>query len=229
MKLHSLFINITIFALVVLFFICPPLFAFSNGINTDVFSEWTFPLQQLILFVLALFLYFFSKELKTHKISIPSKKVYFVFYIFTPFLFTFLLLFFTSLIFSFLSTLEISKNLFPVKNNLVVQNPDSFITWIYCILNFIFAAFYEEVIFRFYFIQEALFIFNKNSKKWLAWSLEIITLLLFALSHFYLGWLSVFNAAVAHVILRICYKKSGSIFPGFAAHFCYNIISLILL
>ena len=30
-------------------------------------------------------------------------------------------------------------------------------------------------------------------------------------------------------ILRICFNKSESIFPGFLAHFIYNIISLILL
>lgn len=227
MKLHSLFFNIFLFVLVLIFLICPSLISvFTTSVEYSNFTQWNFPCQQGILFFVAIGLFLISKNLdpKKQRKSI-STSVYFVFYIITPFIFTFLLLFCNSLIFSFLSTL----NIFGKTVNITVNIPDSFITWIYCILNFLFAAFFEEVIYRYYFIDELNILLNKSNRKSLLWIFEVAGLLVFAISHYYLGILSVFNAAIAHIILRICYKKSGNIFPGFFAHFCYNIISLILL
>ncbi|MCF0126639.1 MAG: CPBP family intramembrane metalloprotease [Clostridia bacterium] len=56
---------------------------------------------------------------------------------------------------------------------------------------------------------------------------EIISLILFALGHIYLGLLAVINAAFAYFILRLCYKKTGSLIPGITAHFIYNILQLV--
>lgn len=227
MKLH---INIFVFLFVILFLISPSLISsFVTSTSITTFTQWNFPLQQGILAIIALLVYFLNPELKKQNEILEtkniSKKFHFVFYIITPFIFTFLLLFFNSLIFSFLSTLEFFKS----SQQISVINPDSFIKWIYCILNFIFAAFFEEIIYRFYFIDELNFLFNKSNKKSLFWIFEIFGLVIFAISHYYMGFLAVINAAFGHIILRICYKKSKSIIPGFFAHFCYNIISLILL
>lgn len=226
MKLHSLFFYIILFVLVSVFFICPSLLSvFINYNGNPSFTEWSFPLQQAILFLIACLIYFVTPNLKQEKKITLPKAVYFVFFIITPFIFTFLLLFCNSLVFSFLSTLDFFK----ISTEIPVSIPYSFTGWIWCILNFFFAAFFEEIIYRYYFIDELNVFFNKSDKKTLRFIFELAGLLIFSLSHFYMGILSVFNAAIAHVILRLCYKKSGSIVPGFLAHFCYNIISLILL
>ena len=57
---------------------------------------------------------------------------------------------------------------------------------------------------------------------------EIITIILFALGHKYLGIFAVINACIACVILRICYIKTKNIFAGTIAHFMYNFVSLLL-
>ncbi len=113
-------------------------------------------------------------------------------------------------------------------NNIEVVLPDSVISWIFCILDFFLAAFYEEIIYRFY-LTDGFVHFFRQPNKILIYFSEILTLFLFSIGHLYLGWISVLNAAVAHVILRLTYKSCKSILPGFLAHFFYNIISLILL
>ena len=50
--------------------------------------------------------------------------------------------------------------------------------------------------------------------------------LLFAFSHRYMGIPAVINALLCGIVLRICYKKTGSIFCGTAAHGCYNLTLL---
>ena len=44
-----------------------------------------------------------------------------------------------------------------------------------------------------------------------------------------LGIAAVINAAIAHVVLRFLYKKTGLIWNCVIIHFLYNMISLILL
>ena len=58
---------------------------------------------------------------------------------------------------------------------------------------------------------------------------EITGLIFFALAHLYLGIAAVVNAAFAHVVLRLLYKKTNFIWNCVIIHFIYNIISLILL
>lgn len=229
MKLHSLFFNIIILVFVLVFCVFPPLLpVFTATPAANDFTTWSFPFQQFSYFILAFGIYLISGEIKQRQISrinFTNKKHYFFYKIFTPFLFTFAFLFFNSLIFSFISTLDIFQNQTDIK----VQLPADFSQWIFCILNFGFAAFYEEVIYRFYLIERLNITFNSKNKLALKIIFEVIGTILFALGHFYLGVLSVLNAAIAHLILRLCFKKSGNIYCGFAAHFAYNMISLILL
>ena len=58
---------------------------------------------------------------------------------------------------------------------------------------------------------------------------ELTGLLCFAFAHLYMGWISVLNAAFAHIFLRLCYKKIGKLWSCVLSHFIYNVISLILL
>ena len=85
-------------------------------------------------------------------------------------------------------------------------------------------------LYRFYFIEQ-LFLLVTRKKEWRTSRIlcEALGLLCFAFAHLYLGWISVLNAALAHIFLRLCFKKFGKLWPCVASHFIYNVISLILL
>lgn len=94
---------------------------------------------------------------------------------------------------------------------------------------FLISSFSEEVLYRVY-LPDVLYTVSEKklgSTKALAFS-EILSVLVFALSHRYLGIPAVINAGICGIFLRICYKKSGTVFAGFAAHFLYNIFMFIL-
>ena len=57
---------------------------------------------------------------------------------------------------------------------------------------------------------------------------ETLSVIAFALSHRYLGLPSVVNAFFAGIMLRIYCKKSGTLWTNTAAHFAYNMLSLVL-
>ena len=108
--------------------------------------------------------------------------------------------------------------------------------WIICICTLFFSAFYEEALYRIFVPEYLLSIFTSdlksNSAKMKKISCilcELFTLLLFALSHRYLGILSVINAAFAHIALRFFLKKDKNLFITVFAHFLYNLISLLLI
>ena len=109
------------------------------------------------------------------------------------------------------------------------KNKAQFRALFYCILKFCLAAFYEEVMYRLY-LPEQLKRFLKNTQNKITqiYIPEIITIILFALGHKYLGIFAVINACIACVILRICYLKTKNIFAGTIAHFMYNFTSLLL-
>lgn len=213
MKRHSFAIEIITFSLIFLFFIIPPFFITGENYNFDMFVKWDFPFQQLITAIIALFLYLSFHEQKKYWLKI------------FPALFSFCLLFCVSLFIKFFS-LIISAG----QTAVTIEFPHNPITWLFCILNFLFAAFFEEVIYRFYFIDALNVLISRVfSWKYIGLICEVSGCLVFAFAHLYLGFISVINAAFAHGILRICYKKSGSVWPGTLAHFAYNFISLLIL
>jgi|GEM_PF-1063439 len=57
---------------------------------------------------------------------------------------------------------------------------------------------------------------------------ETLSVIAFALSHRYLGLPSVVNAFFAGIMLRICCKKSGTLWTNTISHFAYNMLSLVL-
>lgn len=98
-------------------------------------------------------------------------------------------------------------------------------------------AFYEEVLYRLYlpavmimFSDKAydILVKNKNEKIEKTFKtasricIEIISVLVFAFSHFYLGWISVLNAFLCGIILRLCYLKNKTVLIGSVSHWLYN-------
>lgn len=108
--------------------------------------------------------------------------------------------------------------------------------WIVCIFTLFFSAFYEEALYRTFVPEYLLSIFTTDlkinsakTKKLSCILCESFALLLFALSHRYLGVFSVINAAFAHIALRFFLKKDKNLFITVFAHFLYNLISLLLI
>ena len=216
MKKHTLLSDIAVFLLIVFLFIIPPFFASSISAARPLFSGWGFPWYQLLLAFLGAVLLFFYYEKK-------DKRTLIVF----PVLFTFGMLFSISLICRFLS--EVLNGNDGLSSEMVVR-PAGFVQWIFCLINFFCAAFYEEVLYRFYFSDALYGLITKKKVFRFAWLLcEAAGLLCFAFAHLYMGWISVLNAALAHIFLRLCYKRTGKLWPCVASHFIYNVISLILL
>ena len=199
MKHKTALYEIIVFSLIFIFLIIPPFF--TAPVNADsVLFEWNFPFKQAGLCVFAVILFILSRNLNT-------KKGFFY-----PSMVVLAGLFLVALIIKLIS-----------KSDYKTPLPDSPVKWLFCVLTFLFAAVYEEIIYRFYF-SDALFRLINNT-----WLCEIVGLLFFAFAHFYLGIASVVNAALAHVVLRLLYKKTNLIWNCVLIHFIYNIISLILL
>jgi hypothetical protein len=224
MKSHSFRYTFFVF-LLLLFLIIPPLF-FANH-NSALFSQWNFPSQQLILFFIALLIYvFFIDKASMSKI----KFIYNIFYS----IFFLCILFAFSLLIRFFSTFFISVDEYKI------VPPRTFRDFSFCVLNFLFSAFYEESIYRIafpeYLILLVMDIAKKITKKDISNKMNLLikyvcdffAILIFSFSHLYLGIFSIINAAFAQVILRICYKKTDSIIPGTFAHFVYNLISVYI-
>ena len=207
MKRQSIIYEIIIFLLILVFLIIPPIFT-PQITNIGTLFSWTFPWKQAGLCIFTLVLYFLSKRLNEKK------------GIFYPSLIALSLLFFTAII------IKLITHSAPGENKSIM--PQGGIEVIFCLMTFALSAVYEEIIYRFYF-TDALKHLIPVEKKFVVIICEAAGLIVFAFAHFYLGWASVINAAVAHVILRFLYKKTNLIWNCVIVHFIYNVISLILL
>lgn len=223
MKFHSFYAQLIVFLLILLCFIIPPLVIPLFFSTTEVFVNWDFPFNQLLNFFILLALFIFCKHLKTE--SKLSGKSRFVFEILPCLIFSFCLLFFFEFLFS-----GISGFMHIEQENTIITRPENAYGWFCCILTFAVGAFNEEFLYRSYFADSLiLLLLGKLKEKPVMIVSEILCCLLFAFSHLYLGWFSVFNAACAHIVLRINYKKSHTIWTGVTVHFLYNLISLFLI
>ena len=92
------------------------------------------------------------------------------------------------------------------------------------------AAFYEEILYRFYLPESLKRNFkiltsgkldSKKSKQ-ADFVFELAPALIFAFSHIYLGFLAVLNAFFSGIILRICMRKTKSVFVPAIIHCIYN-------
>lgn len=214
MKLHTPTPRILIFFIMTLFPVILPLFTVSKEVS---FNWSVFPASQVYLFFFSLILIIANPELRPEKKDFPLwKKILLI-----PLAFLLLTLL------SFL--LQKLGNLITKGPAVHIQKPESSGQWIYCSMNFLFSSFYEEAVYRF-FLPEALIWLTRNVKdrKMAIADCEIISMILFSLGHIYMGFFSVLNAALAYIILRYCFRKTGSLVPGTMAHFAYNLFQLIV-
>lgn len=117
--------------------------------------------------------------------------------------------------------------------------PSSLFGWINFFFGVIFAAFFEEVIYRFYLPRTFREIFGKikifrnsdggQNNQRLSVFCEGLALLLFGLGHVYLGVLGFLNALVCGAVLRFCMIKTKSLWIPFGIHAVYNFLSFLIL
>lgn len=233
MKIHSFVTEILFFSIISLFFVIPPLFVNAPSVQHIDFT--LFSVQNFSHFVIAVFIFVFYKKLVENDEQISTKILKYLIY----FVVIFILLFGISFICNFSAQkLLNSENSF-VNSQVFVEIPQGFFDFLICIFNLLFAAFFEEVIYRFYIpfgIKNFLFrkVFDENQsksytifEKSILLFIEIVTMLIFSFSHKYLGIFSVVNAAVAHLVLRFSFIRSKSLIPSTLAHFFYNFVSLM--
>lgn len=217
MKKHTLLSDIAVFLLIFFILIVPPFFAAAISADNPLFQIKSFPWYPLLLAVFSSVLLYFYYEKIEKKLPL----------IFFQILYTYGLMFAFALFCQFLSITITGSN---ALGSEAVVKPQGVVRWIIYLLSFIFSAFYEEVIYRFYFPDALLSLITRKKDFRFSKSLcEILGLLVFAFGHQYLGWIAVLNAGFAHIFLRLCYKKTGKVWPGVIAHFIYNVVSLILL
>ena len=223
MKLHRFFGEIILFFSILVAFLLPPIFSQNQNFNSQF--EWNFPLNQLLLGVFAFFVFIFEQKNSNNYSFTNNSKKFFTKKNIIITAITFLSLCF---IVFFLETIAF----FLKSNNPQISGAplDKKIKIFFCLLNFIFSAFFEEVIYRLYLPQQLKRFFsniqNEKIKKYIP---ELITIILFALAHKYLGIYAMINAFFACIVLRICYIKTQNIITNTIAHFLYNITSLIIL
>ncbi len=106
--------------------------------------------------------------------------------------------------------------------------------WLLAIAALAAGAFYEECLYRAFLPEIPILLlaaakgdFFLRHEKALSAIVEGSCALLFAFSHRYLGTAAVINALLCGIVLRRCYKITGNILCGTAAHFCYNLILLL--
>jgi len=217
MKRRTFVLEIIIFALIVIFIIIPPFLtpSIASGAGAQkLLFDWSFPWSQLGLAVFALVLYFLLEKY----LNRARKKFFF------PSLLALSAIIFVALIIKFI-VLKISAD----GKFFYQPKPEKALEWLIAIVTFLLSALYEEVIYRFYFPEELIRLFNLKFSSKLNLLAESLALLAFAFAHYYLGIPALINAFFAHIILRLLYIKTGLIWNCVIIHFFYNIISLILL
>lgn len=230
---------------VLIFIVMPPLFA-GRVPPEDVSIAGSGMLSPvtIIQFIIALLLDIQLKKLfKTGENNIKNFKLLQYFRIFSL---TFLLLFSIQLALNFLGNsaeyIFTKANLnFPLgsmENNNFIYKPSNFLAWILVTVNFLLSAYCEECIYRQFLPETTLLFIGKyaeekeldcKKRKYLMSAAEFLCTLIFALSHLYLGMIPTLNAFLCGYVLRICYRKTGSVYTGFLAHFFYNLILFAIL
>lgn len=206
------------FLLVFLFLVLPPLFVkASSGISKTVTFRPAVAVQFLVAVLLQMhFVYFLRKKDYAKK---NGSRIFTVCFWWSITLGSLMLLFALMQTLSFF----IEKNA-----HHTMQSVTSVFAWISVTVSVAIAAFYEEVLYR-QFLPEvsAILLDGRVNKKIFCYLMEVLIILIFAFSHRYLGFIPVLNAFACGAVLRLCYRKTGSIWTGALSHFTYNMTLII--
>jgi membrane protease YdiL (CAAX protease family) len=223
MKKHLFFIE---FIFLCVFFIFPPLFSTTGPIKLSYSIPHAFSSAQITGLLVSLLLFIQHKDDFFYPFIIQSIKVHnkkFRMLLYSGiFLLTFGELTATASVIELAAQFFITSNHQALSVSVLNKGIENFSRYTAA---FLLSAFYEETVFRMYLPSViSKFVSTKIPHNVSVIFGEVCSVLLFAFSHRYLGWFSVLNALFAAIYLRICYKKSGSIFLGTLAHVVYNLM-----
>lgn len=207
--------EIVFFIFIVTFWIFPPFFI--EKAQEGVF-EAVYPLSTFVNFSLSVFIYFlfshFREKKEISRINTISEAM-----IAIGFIFLFSAIFNAFLHFGF----------FFGGTRAVVFPKGSFLNVLNCIFGTFFAAFSEEVLYRFYLPSQILSFFgSKSEKKAVRFSVESVCVFVFALSHLNSGVLNVVFAAISGTVLRRCFLKTNNLILVALIHGFYNFVTIIV-
>ena len=235
-----------VFAASLCLFIIPPLFP--GSAPTRAFSVWTFPVKPLCYGAIAFALLRFSFPHFVQRTKRDAFRFVQIGWAITSF----------GALCVIASAVELAVRFSGGKADLHPALPSSIAETFFCIADFACASFYEEALYRLYLpetlgaILKDVFLKSKKKgtetkkeraageniagkntarKKRAETAVRIseaLSVIAFALSHRYLGLPSVVNAFFAGIMLRICCKKSGTLWTNTTSHFAYNMLSLVL-
>ena len=202
------------FALVLAFLVLPPIF-FQAGMEAPKTATPSFSAQTYALALLAFFIYYihrnvyiirFQKKWTKMQVFIASGEC--------------LVCFGSLCVVSVL--LELAGYLLGESGEIQkAALPHSLNSWVVFISGMVCAAFYEEVVYRFYLPEAMRHLFSRFPKiPQLA--LEAVAVALFALGHIYLGALGFLNAAICGTILRLFVWRTHSLWCSLIPHALYN-------
>ena len=219
-----------VFFYVILFFVIPPVFTQFFVERNDEFVAF-YPLSTFFWGVIAFLIYISALKGKIFEEEILSERQPFFLYSSNA-LVAFGALCLSSVIFELIAFFTGSK-----AGLHSVVFPAGFLGKVDFVFGVIFAAFFEEVIYRFYLLRalkELLFKVRKNPQNEkinlrLSLIAETASLILFALPHLYLGFFGFLNALVCGIILRVCMIKTKTIWISFAVHGLYNFLSFAVM
>ncbi|MGN0728280.1 CPBP family intramembrane glutamic endopeptidase [Treponema sp.] len=198
------------FLIVLAFLVVPPLFAeegasLGNGISLSVISE----------LVAASLLQI--QHLSMKRSCKPTPKEHFCFVV-RSLKWGALTLGHMMLVFSAVQLISFAMRLSPSHSGVVLFHPEKISSWIFVAVTLAAGAFFEEVLYRQYLPETLATLLGERKIP-----AEILSVLLFALAHRYLGWISVLNAVLCGAFLRLCRVKTGAVVSSAAAHFLYNL------
>ena len=221
MKEHSFSREFLQFLFITALFALPPLFA--RNASPEAFTAWTFPVLPFLYAFFAALLLRYSGIFPIQQYSTSQSRR----------MMTYMRIGYASASFGALCVISSAVELvlhftgLSVRQNVAL--PSTALSAVFCITEFACSSFFEEVLYRFYLPETLISLLTKIPHfRYSRITSEIVCIFLFAGAHRYLGIPSVINAAAAGIILRLCYKKSGSVSAGTAAHFAYNLLSLYL-
>lgn len=215
------------FSLILLIFVCPPLFVnYSDNLAVD-FSKFSF--FALISLILALFLYFQDRRERFSQgnpVQDNKKTIWKAAAFTSQYFLTFGFLVVGAVLFELLGLAIKAKSL----ENVIL--PSTFLQGLYCAFTLAAAAFYEECLYRLYLPKalKKILVLTRAGKKFeavLNFLAEGAAVLLFAFAHRYQGLLALLNALLAGVILRLAFVKSKSLWPAYLAHLSFNAAALL--
>ncbi|MBQ9206585.1 MAG: CPBP family intramembrane metalloprotease [Treponema sp.] len=231
------FLFYLLFFSVLLFFVIPPIGAPFFVERQEAFVAH-YPVSVFLNASIAFLIYYFSQKRAVLFSEMPlcsEKKPFFVYLSAASVSFGLLCL--SSVVFEILSVVMGSES-----GIHQVLFPSGALGMVNFILGVCAAAFFEEVIYRFFLPSAFLEILTRrllrksvsrtddksaeNRKLWIF--CEGISGLLFAAGHLYLGVFGFLNALVCGIALRVCMIRTQSIWISCAVHALYNFLTIVL-